>query len=331
METEKIPELYDKEYAQNYDDRFIYDKDYKHVTDFEVEVLEQLLSVSDSWLDVGCGTGYFMSKFPNATRAGLDLSPGMLSVARERNSTALFLEQGDFRTERPEWNGKWDVVSCMWCAYCYVESMSEIDSVIHNLSNWTSENGICFLPICDLEDVLFNRGELRHYNPDIEIFGGPCYVNGVVWSYVDSKYNKKHENLISPHIEYLIRLFKEKFSRVEIVYYPPFPFPIPGQRKALVAFGKNTALSPETEIVIEKILEKSREHKANVLSVEAAAEIYRKWAEQSGQSEQSEQAESSSENEVQQVAPANAGWLRKTWRASPTKFQKLVRKILGED
>lgn len=321
MKTNKISLLYDEEYARNYDDRFIYDDDYKETPEFELEVLSKLISVSDNWLDVGCGTGYFMSKFPDIQRAGLDISEGMLKVARERNPTALFLEQGDFRLDRPDWKGKWDLVSCMWCAYCYVESMSEIDTVIQNLSNWTSENGICFLPICDIEDVTYGRAELPHEISDIEIFGGPSYLNGVVWTYVDSKYNKKHENLLSPHIEYLIQLFKKSFDRVETIYYPPFPHPIPGQRKALIGFGKSGKLNEETEKTINQILKKSKEHKANVLSYQKALERFSQV--------QSENKPQITESD-QKVFASRVGWLRKVWRKSPKKFQNIVRKILGE-
>lgn len=322
METEKIKELYDEEYARNYDQRFIFDKDYKHVADFELEILSKLLGNSNSWLDVGCGTGYFMSKFPNVKRGGMDLSEGMLTVARERNKTALFLEQGDFRRTREDWNNSWDLVTCMWCAYCYVESMSEINRVMQNLSDWTATGGICFLPICDLEDVLFGRVELPHHDPDIKIFGGPKFVNGVVWSYIDNLHNKNHENLLSPHIEYLIKLFKESFVRVETVYYPPYPYPIPGQRKGLLCIGKNAEISGEMNEVIDVILEKSLENKANVLTMEQVEQIFR----DAGVETQNPDNSTIFEEEVLK----KSGWLRKIWRKSPQGFQKTVRSIIGE-
>ena len=312
MKSDKMNKLYDADYAQKYDERFIYDEQYKDSPEFELEILTRLVTISETWLDVGCGTGHFMSKFPNAKRAGLDISKGMLEVAREKNSTALFLEEGDFRVDRPDWNGKWDLVSCMWCAYCYVDSMAEIDKVISNLSNWTSETGVCFLPICDIEDVTYGRAELPHEIPDIEIFGGPSYLNGVIWTYIDKKHDKKHENLLSPHIEYLTRLFRATFDRVETVYYPPFPHPIPGQRKALIGFREKSLNSPVAAEAIEAILEKSREHKSNVLTYQDRMALV-------------------SEPQVEkQAIGQDAGWLRRLWRASPQPFRNAVRRMLGE-
>ncbi|TDQ37862.1 malonyl-ACP O-methyltransferase BioC [Thiopseudomonas denitrificans] len=53
-----------------------------------LRLLEQLPSMLqvDSWLDLGCGTGYFcqqlQQRFPDAQGTGLDIAPGMLQQAR---------------------------------------------------------------------------------------------------------------------------------------------------------------------------------------------------------------------------------------------------------
>lgn len=309
MKTSEVLTLYDSSYAEVYDDRFIFNDQYKHVAEYEVTLLRQLLATASNWLDVGCGTGYFLSKFPDVPRAGLDLSADMLGVAKKRNQNALFLQQGDFRHERPQWEGQWDLVSCMWCAYSYVESVSEIDRLMGNLAAWTSDRGFCFLPLCDLEDVLYWRESLQHSNPDIQVFGGPSYVNAVVWSYVDNKHGKRHENLISPHIEYLIKLFEQSFHTVQVVYYPPYPRPIPGQRKALLAAGKSGAPGPEAQRILQAIDRQSQEHRRNVLSMEALE------AQMRGRSA---------------VASKGQGWLRRAWQASPRPLRRIIRRLAGE-
>ncbi|MHC5820258.1 MAG: methyltransferase domain-containing protein [Nostoc sp.] len=42
------------------------------------------------WLEVACGTGYFLSCFPEIERAGLDISPAMLKVAKQANPARIF-------------------------------------------------------------------------------------------------------------------------------------------------------------------------------------------------------------------------------------------------
>src|SRR5205085_11504339 len=99
-------------YAAAYDDKFLHAALARPDSEFEIATLAKLLERGGPWLDVACGTGYFLSQFANFERAGLDLSPSMLRLARARNPQASFHE-GDFREPRPHWSGQWALVSCM--------------------------------------------------------------------------------------------------------------------------------------------------------------------------------------------------------------------------
>ncbi len=310
MLKEQLSNLYNKYYAENYEERFIHDEFYKETPKFEVEILKELLSKEDKWLDVGCGTGYFLSQFPEHYRGGLDFSKDMLTVAKKNNPNISFLKQGDFRNPHSEFADQWDVTSCMWGAYCYVESMTEFNQFIHNISSWTAPGGICFLPLIDFEDVLYWRGELQHYNPDIEIFGGPCYVNAVTWSYYDKKHDKMHENLISPHTEYIKKELLKQFEEVITVYYPPFPYPIPGQRKAFLAVNKKGGeISPQLRTNINEIIKWSNINKKNVISIKHNPQI--------------------TENEKPTHPPKKLKGLKLIWHHTPEPIRKIGRKILG--
>lgn len=310
MLKENLKKLYNSYYAKNYEDRFIHDDFYKDIPKFEVKVLDKLISTKDKWLDIGCGTGYFLSQFPNNYRGGLDLSIDMLEVAKKNNPTIQFLKQGDFRNDIPEFREKWDITSSMWGAYCYVESMTEFNQFIQNISSWTKPGGVCFLPLIDFEDVLYWRGELQHYNPDIEIFGGPCYINAVTWSYYDEKHDKMHENLISPHSEYIKKEFLTQFEEVITIYYPPFPYPIPGQRKAYLAINKKGGeISEELKNNIQKIIEWSNTNKKNVLTMEQVEKLAQK-------------------NNIV-TKPKKVRGLKLLWHHTPEPIRKVGRKILG--
>jgi len=145
MNREEVERLYDARYARSYSERFLLSDITRPDAEFEITVLRRLLAAGASWLDVACGTGHFLSKFPQAARAGLDVSPDMLEIARKANPGVTF-HQGDFRDDIPEWCDRWGLVSCMWYAYGLVDSLREIRTVMGNLAAWTSPDGTCFVP-----------------------------------------------------------------------------------------------------------------------------------------------------------------------------------------
>ena len=220
MDPDEIRELYDDSYAAGYDQRFLLEGLSRFHADFEEETLKKLLGDRGSarWLDVACGTGYFLSRFPGYTRAGMDLSPSMLALAKARNADALFFEEGDFRDPYPDWKGKWDLVSCMWFAYCYVDTVDEVELVMSNLASWTSRDGRCFVPICDSEDLML--GQKIPYEREIGVFGGPLWMNALVWSWKDEKGGRLHKDLISPHLDHMVSVMERYFHKVEVIRYP---------------------------------------------------------------------------------------------------------------
>src|SRR4051794_13492259 len=91
MKREEIGRLYDHEYAASYDEKFLLSPLHISDTRHEVELLRSFLTPQVTWLDVACGTGYFLRQFPEIPRAGIDLSPAMLERA------ALRVERRDRR------------------------------------------------------------------------------------------------------------------------------------------------------------------------------------------------------------------------------------------
>jgi len=237
MDKKQVTEIYDEDYAQEYNQRFLLNERSKNNADFEQETINKLLSEigeGAKWLDVSCGTGYFLSRFPNIERAGLDISPAMLNVAKQANPNTLFV-QGDYRDKRPQWEEKWDLVSCMWWAYSYVESLSELEKVVENFASWTSKRGICFLPVCDPAELGAGELKLPFTSKDMGEGGGYYRFEGVIWSWIDEEAEKHHLNLLAPQVEYMVSIFKKHFEQVEIIEYPSFG---EGQRKAIVARSK---------------------------------------------------------------------------------------------
>jgi len=250
MDKKDVLEIYNDDYAQSYNQKFLLNNLSKIDADFEQETIRKLLGEIGEgvkWLDVACGTGYFLSRFPNIERAGLDISPAMLKVAKQANPNALFV-QGDYRDKRPQWEGKWDLVSCMWWAYSYVESLSELEKVVENFAHWTSKRGICFLPVCDPAELGAGELKLPYTSKNIGEAGGYCRFEGVIWSWIDEEAEKHHLALLAPQVEYMVNLFKNYFEQVEVIEYPLVKG---AQRKAIIARYKKQKLAPESKFVNE--------------------------------------------------------------------------------
>jgi SAM-dependent methyltransferase len=219
MNRAEIEKLYDDRYAREYEAKFLRADATRRDADFEETVLQCLLASGASWLDVACGTGYFLSKFPGVVRAGLDASSAMLEFARNANPGVSF-RQGDFRDDIPEWQDGWGLVSCMWYAYGLVDSLREIRLVFRNLAAWTSPEGTCFVPIVDARQIARVGLPRKVTNP----LPGQIHIDAVVWSYVEDGGEKVHAHMIAPHLEVLLEMFGTHFANVALVRYPsPFP------------------------------------------------------------------------------------------------------------
>jgi SAM-dependent methyltransferase len=240
MKRQQALDTYDEVYASKYDDKFLLSDECRVGSDHEIEIVKQLLVPGGQWLDVACGTGYLLSHFPGVPRAGLDLAPAMLKLARQANPDALFFREGDFLQAVPEWCDQWALVTCMWYAYCLVESMTEVERVIANLAHWTSDEGVCFVPLCD--PALLATDVHIPYATAQRFYGGNLKITGVIWTYVDES-GVRHDNMVAPQVEHMVAMFGEYFSEVKVVEYPLYK---PGRsplRKAIVAKAKKRDVS----------------------------------------------------------------------------------------
>ncbi|HZR79618.1 MAG TPA: class I SAM-dependent methyltransferase [Candidatus Binatia bacterium] len=198
--------------------------------------MKRLLREGGRWLDVACGTGYFLSRFPGVPRAGLDISPAMLAIAREANPDALFFREGDFTDEFPEWERAWSVITCLWYSYGLVESITAVETLVRNLASWTADDGVCFVPI--FEPANLGRGVKLPYV--LRQAGQPpetILITGVTWSWIEAS-GKRHDHMVAPQMSYMVSLFERYFASVEVVLYPPFKLWRRRRRRAIIGRGK---------------------------------------------------------------------------------------------
>lgn len=88
------------------------------------QVLKKYRCRPKTVLDLACGSGKLTKEFKNAKVTGIDLSPGMLTLAREQLPEATLL-QADMRSLR--------LPSRFDAAWCMYDSMNHLD----NFRDWT--------------------------------------------------------------------------------------------------------------------------------------------------------------------------------------------------
>lgn len=226
MKPEQVQQLYGPEYASRYNATFLEDPIFKDKTDAEALILGRLFEASGQspkWLDLACGTGYFLSRFPGLERAGVDLSKDMLDKARDLNP-CISLVQGDLRDTSLFRPATWDVISCMWWSYQYLETIEEIELFIKNARHWLAPDGYLFLPIAALS-LIHNGGNDSpgHDLPypvfaNLPVLGGELAITAIHWSWKEPN-GYMHENLLAPHPEAMKSIASKHFQHVTIVTY----------------------------------------------------------------------------------------------------------------
>ncbi|MGB8840547.1 MAG: UbiA family prenyltransferase [Aliidongia sp.] len=232
LKRHDIRRLYDDAYAAEYERKFLVDPLVLADTDSELRLLRQFLPPGVSWLDVACGTGFFLRHFPEIDRAGIDLSPAMLRLARQGNPT-IELREHDYRDPIAEWENRWGLVSCMWYAYGLVDTIADLDRLVANLWCWTAPHGACFVPLADPR--LITGVNLPYQAPTHNT--GRVMITGILWSYIEDDIGAAHAHQLAPNIEFMVELFRQYFERVDIIRYPP-AFEGWQGRPALLASGK---------------------------------------------------------------------------------------------
>jgi SAM-dependent methyltransferase len=235
MKSTDVQEVYDDQYAQTYNSRFLTRPETAANVDFELGLIRKLLGPNSRWLDIGCGTGYFLSQFQDVTRAGMDLSPAMLTQASASNPDALFFRQGDFRQPVPEWQSQWSLISCMWAAYSYVESVQEVEQVVANMVAWTRPGGAIFIPVIDLDDLRYLS---LPYEEEAGVFGGRLFITSCNWTWLEPGTGKTHHHLVAPQAAHFAELLAPYFEDVTIIRYPAVA-PYPNPRKVVIATGRH--------------------------------------------------------------------------------------------
>jgi ubiquinone/menaquinone biosynthesis C-methylase UbiE len=132
--SSRVAGYYDDIYAAN-------GKDYQAEADI-VHIFIQKYKKSDGnrLLDVGCGTGIHANLLAKYYKVeGMDIDPGMLSVAR-RNYPGIRFQQGDMTNFKL--NRKFDIIVCLFSAIGYVKTKSRLQNAVKAMSSHLLPGGV---------------------------------------------------------------------------------------------------------------------------------------------------------------------------------------------
>jgi SAM-dependent methyltransferase len=207
--------VYDGAYARTYGQRWWHQDHWRADELWYHGLISDRLGPGVRWLDVGCGTGHFLSKFPEATRAGLDLSGDMLAVAREANPGVPF-RQASATEPYPEWNEQWDLVTSTGEPWSYLRTLDEFELWVANMAAWTSPHGVVLNQTPDIRDLAF--ATIDYHFGDDPPPPGVVSVLGVMWDMAE--HDIVHGQMIWPSIDLWARWYGRHFRRVEILHPP---------------------------------------------------------------------------------------------------------------
>lgn len=123
------------EFAYIYDKLMNLDIDYKKMSDYIEAVFDRCSVKPDLVLDLACGTGSLTNELAikGYNMIGIDISADMLSVAQQKNSNILFLNQDMIKFEL---YGTVDAVVCMTDSINYITSDKDLEDVFLLVKNY---------------------------------------------------------------------------------------------------------------------------------------------------------------------------------------------------
>lgn len=107
---------------------------------------------AESALDLGCGTGILCEILhkQGIRAAGMDLSEGMIAIARE-NGPEIHYEVGNMITYRPE--ETFDLVTCTGDALNHITALSDVETIFANVYGYLNAGGYFVFDILNENEV----------------------------------------------------------------------------------------------------------------------------------------------------------------------------------
>jgi SAM-dependent methyltransferase len=129
--------------ARYYDKLYAF-KDYAAESESLLDVIRNRIgSPRPSILDVACGTGLHIAHLKrHASVQGLDISPDLIDIARNRNPDVRF-HQGDMAAF--DLGETFDVVACLFSSIGYVETIERLEAAMRCMTRHVRSGGLLLI------------------------------------------------------------------------------------------------------------------------------------------------------------------------------------------
>jgi len=122
-----------------------------------------------SALDLACGTGILCRILQEGgiSSWGMDLSPGMISIARAENPEIPF-DVADMVTYRP---GKsFDLITCTGDALNHIPCLTDVEKILHNVYHLLNDGGYFVFDILDEREVSTSEPFEMDFSPTTRVW-----------------------------------------------------------------------------------------------------------------------------------------------------------------
>ena len=154
--------LFDKFYSEIYD-KLHNDNDKNNNI---IEIIQNKTKIKDtsSILDIGCGTGEIVSKLSNFNILGIDKSPNMINICKNKFPNSKFDTKDILNNNNFDYNLRFTHILCLNYTIYYIKDRN---SFFKNCTNLIMPNGILVLHL--VESNKFNRTinacKINNFNP----------------------------------------------------------------------------------------------------------------------------------------------------------------------
>ena len=141
---------------------------YQYIRNKFKNISDNLVSGS-SHLDIGCGTGNLLeySDSLGFKAKGIDVSPGMIKVARSKLNSNIDLSCTNFF----ELVGtSWDIITANNDVINYIAVDYKLTDILNHVSGLLLQNGICYADVVSDYDILENWEYSGHSHTDLKTF-----------------------------------------------------------------------------------------------------------------------------------------------------------------
>jgi SAM-dependent methyltransferase len=204
--------VYDDAYADRYEALYLDPWPAKHAVNRCIldALLPRAVRADQRWLDLCCGQAWHFSCYPDMRfQTGVDLSPAQLKIARTRNPRAEFVCADVLEAAIAP--ASFDLITCFWGAYCYLDDFGRIATFLRRVVEWTAPAGAVYLELL-APDVLasFNTSNFAERTGfHVE----PRSADYTSWAYSDA--GGRHL-MTSPTREWLIDRLAGHFSALQV-------------------------------------------------------------------------------------------------------------------